>query len=177
MTAITESKDVDTIPVVKLVGSLQIYESKLPKTNKSKSLALKSVDDVDDSVFDNEISSIEIAYLIKQFRNFLKITIKNARNKSFADNKNVKKNEQPKNDSFEKPNFGKEKVGQTSSSSFGQQCFDCQDYGHIKSECSTYLGSKGKAMVVTFNEMKHLIMILIVIKKVSSWPSLMLVDT
>ena len=76
MTAITESKDVDTIPVDKLVGYLQIYESNLPKTNKSKSLALKSVDDVDDSVFDNEISSIEIAYLTKQFRNFLKITIK-----------------------------------------------------------------------------------------------------
>ena len=76
MTAITESKDVDTIPVDKLIGSLQIYEFNLPKTNKSKSLALKSVDDVDDSMFDNEISSIEIAYLIKQFRNFLKITIK-----------------------------------------------------------------------------------------------------
>ena len=76
MIAITESKDVDTIPIVELVGSLQIYESKLPKTNKSKSLAFKLVDDVDDSVFDNEISSIEIAYLTKQFRNFLKITIK-----------------------------------------------------------------------------------------------------
>ena len=76
MTAITESKDVDTIPVDKLIGSLQIYEFNLPKTNKSKSLAFKLVDDVDDSVFDNEISSIEIAYLIKQFRNFLKITIK-----------------------------------------------------------------------------------------------------
>ena len=58
------------------VGSCQIYESKLPKTNKSKSLALKSVDDVDDSVLDNEISSTEIAYLTKKFRNFLKITIK-----------------------------------------------------------------------------------------------------
>ena len=76
MIAITESKDVDTIPVDKLIGSLQIYEFNLPKTNKSKSLAFKLVDDVDDSVFDNEISSIEIAYLTKQFRNFLKITIK-----------------------------------------------------------------------------------------------------
>ena len=133
MIAITESKDVDTIPVDKLIGSLQIYEFNLPKTNKSKSLALKSVDDVDESVFDNEISSTEIAYLTKQFRNFLKNKNKNPRNKNFADYKNVKKNEQPKNDSFEKPNFGKEKVGQTSSSSFGQQCFDCQGYGHIKS--------------------------------------------
>ena len=64
----------------------------------------------------------------------------------------MKKNEQPKNDSFEKPNFGKEKVGQTSSSSFGQQCFDCQGYGHIKSKCPTYLRSKGKAMAVTLSD-------------------------
>ena len=33
-----ESKDVDTIPVDELVGSLQSNESNLPKTNKSKSL-------------------------------------------------------------------------------------------------------------------------------------------
>ena len=36
VTAITESKDVDSIPVDKLVGSLQSYELDLPKTNKSK---------------------------------------------------------------------------------------------------------------------------------------------
>ena len=47
MTVITESKDVDSIPVDKLIGSLQSYELDLPKTNKSKSMALKSVDDVD----------------------------------------------------------------------------------------------------------------------------------
>ena len=47
MTAITESKDVDSIPVDELVGSLQSYELDLPKTSKSKSMALKSVDDVD----------------------------------------------------------------------------------------------------------------------------------
>ena len=47
VTAITESKDVDSIPVDKLVGSLQSYELDLPKTTKSKSMALKSVDDVE----------------------------------------------------------------------------------------------------------------------------------
>ena len=47
VTAITESKDVDSIPVDELVGSLQSYELDLPKTSKSKSMALKSVDDVD----------------------------------------------------------------------------------------------------------------------------------
>ena len=34
--AITESKDMDSIPIVELVGSLQFYELDLPKINKSK---------------------------------------------------------------------------------------------------------------------------------------------
>ena len=70
--AITESKDVDSIPVDKLVGSLQSYELNLPKTNKSESMALKSVDDVDGNGFDDELSFTEIAYLAKNFRNFLR---------------------------------------------------------------------------------------------------------
>ena len=47
VTAITESKDVDSIPVDELVGSLQSYELDLPKTSKSKSMTLKSVDDIE----------------------------------------------------------------------------------------------------------------------------------
>ena len=39
VTAITDSKDVDTIPVDELVGSLQSFKSDLPKTSKSKSMA------------------------------------------------------------------------------------------------------------------------------------------
>ena len=38
VTVITESKDIDTIPIDEHVGSLQSYESDLPKTNKSKSI-------------------------------------------------------------------------------------------------------------------------------------------
>jgi len=43
---ITKTKDVDSIPVDELVGSLYSYELDLPKANKFKSMALKSVDDV-----------------------------------------------------------------------------------------------------------------------------------
>ena len=57
----------DFIPVDELVGSLLSYELDLPKTNKSKSMALKSIDDVDDNGFDDELSSTEIAYLAKNF--------------------------------------------------------------------------------------------------------------
>ena len=40
VTVITKSKDVDSIPIDELVGSLQSYELDLPKTNKSKSRTL-----------------------------------------------------------------------------------------------------------------------------------------
>ena len=80
VTAIIESQDVDTIYVDELIGSLQSYESDLLKTNKSKSMALKSVNDVNDGRFDNEISSIEIFYLAKNFRNFLRNNNRKARN-------------------------------------------------------------------------------------------------
>ena len=70
VTAITKSKDVDSIFID--IGSLQSYELDLPKTNKSKSMALKSIDDVDVNEFDDELSATEIAYLVKNFRNFLK---------------------------------------------------------------------------------------------------------
>ena len=36
----------------------------------------------------------------------------------------------------------------------GQQCFGCQGYGHMKSECPTYLRSKGKAMAITLSDDK-----------------------
>ena len=49
VTTITESEDVDSIIVDELVGSFQSYKLDLPKTNKSKSMTLKSVDDVYDN--------------------------------------------------------------------------------------------------------------------------------
>ena len=69
VTTITESKDVDSIPVDELVESFQSYELDLPKTSKSKSMAFKSVDDIDVGGFDDKLSATEIAYLAKNFRN------------------------------------------------------------------------------------------------------------
>ena len=109
--AITESKDLDFILVNELVGSLQSYESDFPKSNKSKSMALKSVDNVDDCGLDDELSSTEIAYLAKNFRNFLKKNNRRARNRNIVDIKNVKKNDSAKNNNTKK---SKEKVGQSS---------------------------------------------------------------
>ena len=58
-------------------------------------------------------------------------------------------NEPTKVNNNDKP---KEKVGQTSNNSMGQQCFGCQGYGHVKSKCPTFFRSKGKAMVVILSD-------------------------
>ena len=149
VTAITESKDVDSILVDELVRSLQSYELDLPKTGKSKSMALKFVDDVDANGFDDDLSALEIAYLAKNFRNFLRNNNRRARGKNITKFRNFRMNDPTKVNSTEKP---KEKLGQPSNYSMGPQCFGCQRYGHMKSECPTYLRSKGKVMAVILSD-------------------------
>ena len=149
VTVIIESKDVDSILVNELVESLQSYEFDIPKSNKPKSMALKSINDVNDCGFDDELSSTEDTYLVKNFRNFLINNNKRTRNRNNVDPKNVKKNETAKNNNSKK---SKDKVGQSSNSSLGQQCYGCQGYDHLKYECPTFLGSKGKTMAVTLSD-------------------------
>ena len=122
VTVITESKDVDSIPVDELVGSLQSYELDLPKTNKSNSMAHKSVDDVNGNGFDDVLSTTEIAYLAKNFRNFLRNNNIRTRGKNNAELRNFRRNDPTKVNNTEKP---KEKVGQTPNNFMGQQCFGC----------------------------------------------------
>ena len=85
-------------------------------------MALKSVDDVDVSGFDDELSVTVIAYLAKNFRNFLRNNNKMARGKNNDEPKNFRRNDPIKVNNTEKP---KEKVGQPSNNSIGQQCFGC----------------------------------------------------
>ena len=69
VTAIEESKDLDDIKVQELIGSLQTNELSLPNQRKSKSLALKTVNervDVHDSLDDDAVKK-DIAYLANNF--------------------------------------------------------------------------------------------------------------
>ena len=85
VTVTIESKDVDSIPVDEHIGSLQSYELDLPKISKSKSIAFKTVDDVDANGFDDELSVTEIIYLAKNFRHFLRNNNRRARGKNNVD--------------------------------------------------------------------------------------------
>ena len=112
-------------------------------------MALKSVDDVKVGGFDDELSATEIAYHAKNFRNFLKNNNRKARDANAAEPRNFRKNDPTKINNNDKP---REKVGQSYNNFMGLQCFGCQRYGHMKSECPTYLKSKGKAMAVTLSD-------------------------
>ena len=117
VTAITESKDVDSIPVDEFVGSFQSYELDLPKTSKSKSIALKSGDDVDVGGFEDELSATEIAYLAKNFRNLFRNSNRRARGTNTIEPRSFKKNDPTKVNNTEKL---REKVGQSSDNSMGR---------------------------------------------------------
>ena len=69
VTAIEESKDLDDFKVQELIGSLQTYELSLPTQRKSKSLALKTINErleVHDSS-DEDVVDKDVAYLVKNF--------------------------------------------------------------------------------------------------------------
>ena len=74
VTTIEESKDLDETKIQELIGSLQTYELSLPSQRKSKSLALKTINErveAHDSS-DEDVVDKDVAYLMKNFQKFLK---------------------------------------------------------------------------------------------------------
>ena len=69
VTVIEKSKDLDDIKVQELIGSLQTYELSLSTKRKSKSLALKTLNErleVHDSS-DEDVVDKDVVYLVKNF--------------------------------------------------------------------------------------------------------------
>ena len=94
VTVIEKSKDLDDIKIQELIGSLQTYELSLPSQRKSKSLALKTINERVEAYnsSDEDIVEKDVAYLVKNFRKFLKF-----------------KNNGKFGDKGKFPSFGKEK--------------------------------------------------------------------
>ena len=81
ITVIEESKDIDKIPLTELVGNLQTYElglTRIGKTSKGKSMALKAKSIDTDESSNNENSKMK-SYITRQFKKFMK----NANGKGF----------------------------------------------------------------------------------------------
>ena len=143
VTAIEESKDLDDIKVQELIGSLHTYELSLPNQRKSKSLALKTVNErvvVHDSSDDDAVEK-DIAYLAKNFRKFFKF-----KNSGIFGDKGKFQSSRSEKREFKK------KDGKESQSTQGVTCFECNRHGLFKKECPNYLKSKGKVYATTLSD-------------------------
>ena len=82
---IEESKDIDKISLIELVGNLQTYElglTRIGKSGKSKCMTLKSKSSDTDESLDDEDSKMK-SYITRQFKKFMK----NANGKGFDKNR------------------------------------------------------------------------------------------
>ena len=71
---IEESKDIDKIPLTKLVGKLHTYElglTRIRKFSKGKSMALKAKSSDTDESLEDEDFKIK-SYITRQFKKFMK---------------------------------------------------------------------------------------------------------
>ena len=83
ITVIEESKDIDKIPLTELVGNLQTYElglTRIGKSGKSKSMALKAKSSDTDESSDDEDSKMK-SYITRKFKKFMKNANGNGFNK------------------------------------------------------------------------------------------------
>ena len=149
ITAIEESKDINKIPLIGLVGNLQTYElglTRIGKSGKGKSMALKAKSSDTEESSDDEDSKMK-SYITRQFKKFMK----NANGKDFG-----KDRRQSSYSQFKSQDKGKKdaKDGSQYTVPTGPKCFGCQGFGHMKYECPTYLKSigKSKALATTLSD-------------------------
>ena len=149
ITVIEKSKDIDEIPLTKLVGNLQTYElglTRICKSGKSKSKALKAKSSDTEESLDNEDSKMN-SYITRQFKKFMK----NANGNGFDMDRRQSRSLQ-----FKSQDKGKKDArdgGQYTVPS-GPKCIGCQGFSHMKQECPTYLKTigKSKALAATLSD-------------------------
>ena len=144
ITAIEESKDIDKIPLTELIGNLQTYVlglTRIGKTGKGKSMALKVKSSDTDESSDDEDSKMK-SYITRQFKKFMK----NANGKGFD-----KDHRRSSSSQFKSQDKGKKDArdGGQYTVPTGPKYFGCQGFGHMKHECPTYLKSIGKSKTLT----------------------------
>ena len=114
--------------------------SRIGKSSKSKSMALKAKSSDTDESSNDEHSTMK-SYITRQFKKFMK----NANGKGFN-----KDHRQSSSSYFKSQDKGKKHArdgGQYTVPS-GSKCFGCQGFGHMKQECPLYLKTIGKSKVL-----------------------------
>ena len=148
---IEESKDIDKIPLIELVGNLQTYElglTRIGKSSKSKSMALMAKSNDTDESSNDEDSKMK-SYITRSFKKFMK----NANAKGFDKDHRQSSSSQTKSQDKRKRDA---KDGGQYTIPSGLKCFGCQGFSHMKQECPTYLNTIGesKTLAATLSDTK-----------------------
>jgi hypothetical protein len=135
VTTIEESKDLDTMKIEELVGSLQTYEFSLSPVKKAKSIALKAGKG---KISSNEDTDDEegIAMLAKNFTKLLKT-------KKFKNKFSI--NWKGDLEGYEQDDADKK-------DSRGPRCYECSGYGHMRAFCENLKQDKGKSLNTTLSD-------------------------
>ena len=137
--------------MTELVGNLQTYElglSRIGKSGKSMSMALKAKSSDTNESFDDEDSKMK-SYITRQFKKFMK----NANGQGFNRDRGQSSSSQ-----FKSQDKGKKDARDGSQYTIpaGTKCFRCHGFSHMKQKCPIYLKSvgKSKALAATLSDTK-----------------------
>ncbi|XP_057443220.1 uncharacterized protein LOC130735138 [Lotus japonicus] len=146
VTAIDEPQDISIIKVDELIGSLQTFEMSLndgpEKKNKSIAFVSNMNEDQSDKDPDESLSEA-IALLGRKFNKVMRKFDRRARPNVSDKGADINKNS---------GNALKNKEEDKSNKAKGVQCHECEGYGHIRSECATFLKKQGRGMVATWSD-------------------------
>ncbi|XP_019162014.1 PREDICTED: uncharacterized protein LOC109158582 [Ipomoea nil] len=140
--AIQENKYLNTYKLSDLMGNLQTYELEMLQNQKNngKGIALQSKQE-ESSETDTETMEQSIALLTTNFNRVLK-KFNKFRNKNPSNGQG--------NSTVNQKSPGTKR--RDSSSTEGIQCYECRGFGHIQSECATYLKRKNKTYMTTLSD-------------------------
>ncbi|PNX91973.1 gag-protease polyprotein [Trifolium pratense] len=146
--AIEEAQDIGNMKVDELIGSLQTFELKANERSEKKNKSIVFVsntdkDDVESNLDTDESISDAIVRLERQFNEVLKRMDRRPRTNATDITRNINKNT-----SSQKMSRTDERSNQSKS----VQCHECEGYGHIRTECATYLKKQKKGMTVTWSD-------------------------
>ncbi|CAL2253107.1 unnamed protein product [Prunus armeniaca] len=147
--AIEEIRDLNTLKVQELIGSIQTYEMKYLPLKKSKNVAFRVVNEEDDGHSNEDCNDEELMILTRRFMNFLKNLDPRSRDSKGINSKNRFVNYTDGGSKFRRLNERKNPRENV-------KCFECECYGHISSECANTLkkqkDGKNKAMHTTWSD-------------------------
>ncbi|MCH86967.1 gag-protease polyprotein [Trifolium medium] len=148
VTAIEEAQNLSTMQLEELVGSLQTYELGKNQRNEKKNKSIAFVSNAGDEEPLGDLDSDEslseaIVLLGRQFNKVLRRMDKRPKSNVPSIKFDISKQA-----NSQRKNRGDEKTSQSK----GVQCHECEGYGHIRTECATFLKRQKKSLAVTWSD-------------------------